>query len=360
MARYVFGIDFGATAARIAYVGDDGRAAIVPNTEGLNATPCAVCFSDPEMVWVGTVAWEEAMLNPEQVVINVRSRLGKEEPIISCGEKEFLPREVAALILRKLTGDAAKMLDTEVKDVVVTCPTWFVSSEKKALQDACGLAGLNLLSVIPEPAAAAIYYSTDSSWLQEGEKTILLYDLGGTTFDVSVLKWSREEIRIICSDGDHDLGGKLWDEALMGYLDQQFREETHFNGDFDAYDAQELRLKAEQAKRWLTARTEVPVRICLAGANVRVLLTRDTFEELTEHLLNMTLQLTDRCIAKAKEKGCRVEEIVLAGGASRMPRIKDALEKRYGINTRIMEPDAAVAKGAAIYGQLLEPIYPRY
>jgi molecular chaperone DnaK (HSP70) len=346
MAKYVFGIDLGTTYSCIAYVDETGRAVVVNNSEGTNTTPSVVNFASPTDVVVGQVAKDNAVIDPDNTVMLVKSLMGKSNYAITYNGEDLTPQEVSSYILRKLTGDAAKMLDTEVKDVVITCPAYFGDAERKATRAAGEIAGLNVLEIISEPTAAALYYGCSR---EQEEKTILVYDLGGGTFDVTVMKIAPGEIEVVCSDGNHDLGGKLWDEALMGYLDQQFREETHFDGDFDAYDAQALRLKAEQAKQQLTGRPEVPVMVDASGKRARITLTRDMFNSLTETLLNQTIELTDCCIAKAEEKGCHVDEILLVGGSTKMPQVKEALVAKYGMEPKILEPDEAVAKGAAIY-----------
>ena len=205
---------------------------------------------------------------------------------------------------------------------------------------------MNVIEIISEPTAAALFYGCAK---EQEEKTILVYDLGGGTFDVTIMRISAGKIEVICSDGNHQLGGKDWDTEVMNYLAAQFCAETGFDGDFDEYAQQDLRLKAEKAKQQLSSRPEVPVMLDAAGLRARVSLSRETFDDITRALLNESLEKTDAAIAVAAEKGYKIDEILLVGGSTRMPQVSKALIEKYGIEPKILEPDEAVAKGAAIY-----------
>lgn len=346
MAKYVFGIDLGTTYSCIAYVDETGRAIVVNNQEGTNTTPSVVEFTADTIV-VGQVAKENAVIDPQNTVDFVKRLMGKSGAVaVTYNGKDKSPEEVSSYILRKLTGDAAKILDTEVKDVVITCPAYFGTAERTATKNAGVIAGLNVLEIISEPTAAALYYGCTKS---QEEKTILVYDLGGGTFDVTIMRISADKIEVICSDGDHELGGKDWDETVMKYLADQFCSETGFQGDFDEYAQQDLRLKAERAKQQLSSRDEVPVMLDVAGLRARISVSRATFDDLTAALLNQTLDKTDAAMAVAKSKGFSVDEILLVGGSTRMPQVAKALTEKYGIKPKILDPDEAVAKGAAIH-----------
>ena len=206
-------------------------------------------------------------------------------------------------------------------------------------------AGLNVIEIISEPTAAALYYGCAK---EQGEKTILVYDLGGGTFDVTVMRIGAGKIEVICSDGNHELGGKNWDDAVMQYLAGEFCSETGFDGDFDEYAQQDLRLKAEKAKQQLSSREEVPVMLDAAGLRARISISRTTFDEITQTLLNESIEKTDAAIAVAESKGYKIDEILLVGGSTRMPQVTKALVEKYGIEPKILEPDEAVAKGAEI------------
>ena len=346
MAKYIFGIDLGTTYSCIAYVDETGRATVVNNQEGTNTTPSVVNFASPTQVVVGQIAKENAVIDPQNTVSLVKTLMGNSNFAINYNGEDKSPEEVSAYILRKLAEDASKLLDTEVKDVVITCPAYFGTAERQATKNAGIIAGLNVIEIISEPTAAALYYGCAK---EQEEKTILVYDLGGGTFDVTIMRISAGKIEVICSDGNHQLGGKDWDTEIMNYLATQFCEETGFDGDFDEYAQQDLRLKAEKAKQQLSSREEVPVMLDAAGLRARISLSRATFDEITQSLLNESIEKTDAAIAVAKEKGYTVDEILLVGGSTRMPQVTKALVAKYGIEPKILEPDEAVAKGAAIY-----------
>lgn len=346
MAKYIFGIDLGTTYSCIAYVDETGRATVVKNKEGTNTTPSVVNFADSSLVVVGQVAKETAVIDPQNTISLVKTLMGKSNFAINCNGEDLSPEVVSSYILRKLALDAGEILNTEVKDVVITCPAYFGTAERTATKNAGEIAGLNVIEIISEPTAAALYYGCTKV---EGEKTILVYDLGGGTFDVTIMRISGGKIEVVCSDGNHQLGGKDWDTEVMNYLATQFCSETGFNGDFDEYAQQDLRLKAEKAKQQLTAREEVPVMLDAVGLRARVRLSRDTFDEITQALLNESIEKTDAAIAVAESKGYKVDEILLVGGSTKMPQVKKIIVEKYGMEPKVLEPDEAVAKGAAIY-----------
>jgi len=346
MAKFVFGIDLGTTYSCIAYVDETGRPTVINNSEGANTTPSVVNFPSPTQVVVGQVAKENAVIDPQNTIGLVKTIIGKSDFAISYNGEDKSPEEVSAYILRKITEDAAKMIDTEVKDVVITCPAYFGTAERTATMNAGIIAGLNVLEIISEPTAAALYYGCTK---EQDDKTILVYDLGGGTFDVTIMNISESKIEVICSDGNHELGGKDWDEAIMRYLAGEFVSATGFEGEFDEYAQQDLRLKAEKAKQQLSSREEVPVMLDAAGLRARISFSRATFNDITSTLLNETIEKTDAAIAVAKDKGYNVGEILLVGGSTRMPQVIEALKAKYGMEPKILEPDEAVAKGAAIH-----------
>lgn len=346
MAKYVFGIDLGTTYSCIAYVDETGRATVVNNSEGTNTTPSVVNFASPSQVVVGQVAKENAVIDPDNTISLVKTLMGKTDFAISYNGEDKSPEEVSAYILRKVAEDAAKMLDTEVRDVVITCPAYFGTAERTATKNAGIIAGLNVLEVISEPTAAALYYGCAR---EQEEKTILVFDLGGGTFDVTIMNISSEKIEVICSDGNHELGGKDWDEAVMRYLAEEFISRTGFDGEFDEYAQQDMRLKAEKAKQQLTSRDQVPVMLDAAGLRARINLTREKFDEITSALLGEAIEKTESAIDVAKEKGYNIDEILLVGGSTRMPQVTKAIVDRFGMEPKILDPDEAVAKGAAIH-----------
>lgn len=347
MSKYVFGIDLGTTYSCIARVDDTARAEVIKNNDGDNITPSVVEF-DGDNVIVGADAKSEAVLNPENTVMLVKTLMGKTDFAINYNGEDKTPEEISAFILRKLTQDDSEQLGVEVKDVVITCPAYFGTAERTATKNAGKIAGLNVLEIISEPTAAALYYGCAK---EQNEKTILVYDLGGGTFDVTIMRISSDKIQVICSDGDHDLGGKNWDEVLIEYLADQFVKKIGYDIEFDEYAKQDLRLKAEKIKKQLTSRSQAGDLLEVMGNREKVSITRDEFEEITSTLLNETLKKTKEVIDVAKRKGYeKIDEILLVGGSTRMPQIKRALTENFGgIEIKILEPDEAVAKGAAIH-----------
>ena len=346
MAKYVFGIDLGTTYSCISYVDETGRASVANNAEGTNTTPSVVNFASPNQIVVGQVAKENAVIDPNNTISLVKTLMGKSDFAINYNGEDKSPEEVSAYILRKVTEDASKLLDTEVKDVVITCPAYFGTAERTATKNAGIIAGLNVLEIISEPTAAALYYGCAK---EQTEKTILVFDLGGGTFDVTIMSISSEKIEVVCSDGNHELGGKDWDEAVMRYLAEEFISQTGFDGEFDEYAQQDMRLKAEKAKQQLSSREEVPVMMDAAGLRARISLSREKFDEITSTLLSEAIEKTEQAIDIAKNKGYEVDEILLVGGSTRMPQVTKALVEKYGKEPKILEPDEAVAKGAAIH-----------
>lgn len=346
MAKYVFGIDLGTTYSCISYCDETGRPVVVKNNEGTNTTPSVVNYTPDGEVVVGQVAKENSVMEPDRTVSLVKTLMGKTDFAIEIDGESKSPEEVSSCILKKVTGDAAKLLDTEVKDVVITCPAYFGTAERKATEAAGRIAGLNVLAVINEPTAAAICYGCTKS---EEAKNILVFDLGGGTFDVTIMKISSSAIEVVCSDGNHELGGKDWDEAVMRYLVNEFISQKDFDGEIDEFDQAGLRLQAEQAKQQLTSRETVPVMVQIQGIRAKIELTRTKFDEITKPLLLQAIEKTDAAIATAKNAGVEIDDIILVGGSTRMKQVEEALVSKYGKEPKQFDPDEAVAKGAAIH-----------
>jgi molecular chaperone DnaK (HSP70) len=346
MAKHVFGIDLGTTYSCIAHVDENEKPVVIPNLEGTYTTPSVVNFPDAGQFVVGQIAKESAVVDPQNTVAFVKRYMGKSDFVKSCHGEDKSPEEVSSYILRKLAEDASRALDTEVKSVVITCPAYFGDQEKVATKNAGKIAGLDVLAIIAEPVAAAIYYGMTRS---DAEKTILIYDLGGGTFDVTVMRISSEKIEVICTDGDAELGGKDWDEELIRYLWNEFKSKKNHDGEMDDETREDLRLKAENAKQHLTGKEKTTVPVDVAGLKERIEITREAFEELTLPLLNKSIEITDRAIEVAKGKGCSVDEILLVGGSTKMPQVSKALTEKYGKEPKKLDPDEAVAKGAAIH-----------
>ena len=348
-----FGIDLGTTYSCISYVDEvSGEPVVVDSSEGSNVTPSIVCFEDEDTIVVGEVAKETAVVSPEATCEFVKRRMGVDTVAITYNETDYSPEQISSLILKKLVLDAEAALDTEIKDVVITCPAYFGIAERTATENAGKMAGLNVLEIINEPTAAALCYG---SLRGEEDKTILVYDLGGGTFDVTIIRVTPEEIVAIATEGDHQLGGKDWDTELMDYLEREFKDQKEFDEEFDLEAQQDLRLRAERAKQQLTAKPKTKVMVQANGMKANLELTREKFEEITSSLLRKTIDLTNHALEAARKKGVtQIDEIILVGGSCKMPQVKAAVEEAYpNIPIKMFDPNEAVAKGAALHADSL-------
>ncbi|MDX2037695.1 MAG: Hsp70 family protein [Isosphaeraceae bacterium] len=346
--RRVYGIDLGTTYSAIAYVDEHGKPVIVPNQESERITPSVVLF-DGESVIVGNTAKEAAKVEPQRVVSRIKQHMGDAQFVFEHDGQAYGPEDISSFILRKVVGDAEQALGEKITDVVITCPAYFGTDEREATAKAGRLAGLEVRAILNEPTAAAVAYG-----LEQGEdQTVLVYDLGGGTFDVTMIEIKDRLIRVICTGGDHRLGGALWDEAIVMHLAEEFRAQTSEESDplDDPEVLNDLFLQAERGKKTLTQRDKAPFRVTHAGKQARVELERSKFEEITKHLLDRTLELTHEMLADARAKGVdRFDKLILVGGATRMPQVRERLVAEFGREPEVYDPDEAVAKGAALYG----------
>jgi len=344
----VYGIDLGTTYSCIACVDDVGRPTVLRNLEGTDTTPSVVFFESPENVIVGATAKDSAVLEPDLVVSRIKRDMGHDVTHRIHG-RDYTPEEISALILRKLADDAQVATGEPVEDVVITVPAYFGAAEREATRRAGRIAGLNVIDIISEPIAAAITYGV----LNPGEDhTILVYDLGGGTFDTTVIRLTGGDIEVVCTDGDHELGGADWDDQVAEELAERFRAEHPDASDplSDKQTEQQLRRDAEDLKRTLSARTQHVVRVMHDGRVAKVELSRDDLEELTRTLLDRTIEITRRTIETARSKGVTsFDHLVLVGGSTKMPAVQEALRAEFGLTPRVQDPDLAVAKGAALY-----------
>jgi len=345
--KRVYGIDLGTTYSAIAYVDEHGKPVIVPNQESERITPSVVLF-DGENIIVGNTAKESAKVEPDRVVSRVKQSMGDPNFVFEYDGQSYSAEDISSFILRKVVGDAEIALGEQISEVVITCPAYFGTSEREATANAGRLAGLNVRAILNEPTAAAIAYG-----LEQGEdQTVLVYDLGGGTFDITMIEIKERLIRVICTGGDHRLGGVLWDEAIVMYLAEQFKSQTGEQGDplDDPEVLNDLFLQAERGKKTLTQREKAPFRVTHMGHQARVELDRAKFEEITKHLLDRTVELTHEMLADARAKGyTRFDKIILVGGATRMPQVRDRLVGELNAEPEIYDPDEAVAKGASLY-----------
>jgi molecular chaperone DnaK len=351
-AEMVFGIDLGTTYSCIAYVDEYGKAVVIPNVEGDRTTPSVVQFEGTNRV-VGKEAKNNAVLYPHQVVEMVKRQMGTSDWVFTDEGTDYRPEEISSYILRKLANDAELHLGRPVQEVVITCPAYFGIAQREATARAGQIAGLTVREVINEPTAAAIMYGLQN----DQDQTVLVFDLGGGTFDITVIEIKGGIITVVATGGDHYLGGRNWDEAVVQYLAQEWMNETGSSDDpLESLDTQQdLWNKAEGAKRALSARQETTIPVMHAGERVGVKLTREKFDELTAGLLARTLTYTKATIDEAAKRGfTRYSQFLLVGGSTKMPQVVELLQKEFpNIPQRSFDPDEAVAKGAAVYGQKL-------
>lgn len=351
--KYVYGIDLGTTYSCIACIDKDGTPTVLKNVEGDNTTPSVVSFNGDNEYTVGIIAKNNAIIEPDTTVSFVKRLMGKSDTAIGYNGHAYSPAEISSLILKKVADDAAHVTGQEVKDVVITVPAYFGDDERKATKIAGEYAGFNVLAIINEPTAAAICYGIKNN---DANSKVLVFDLGGGTFDVSIISVDNGEITELCHDGDDTLGGKDWDDALVLYLKKQFDKETSGSVDVEAEDEQELLLTAEKTKKQLSGRDSVPVPISIGGERAKITVTRDTFDAITKSLLDRTIDVVARAFGIAEKMGVRksdIDTILLVGGSTKMPQVEKIIIEKYGITPKVFEPDEAVAKGAAIYAYTL-------
>jgi len=342
-----FGIDLGTTYSCIAYIDESGRPTLIKNALGEDSTPSVVYFETPDNVVVGKDAKNSAKLYPELVISLIKREMGEDVEYSLHGELHT-PESISALILRELARSAAEQTGQEVKDVVITVPAYFGVAEREATRNAGKIAGLNVLNIVPEPVAAALHYESVGS----GEdRTILVFDLGGGTFDTTVIRLSGDDINVVCTDGDHRLGGANWDEEIVLFLLAWFRSE-HPEVDADSSEEfrQELIAAAEDMKKSLSTTRSRRYAMTYGGQTARAELTRDDLEELGSGLLERTMYITERTIQTARAAGVtHFDDVLLVGGSTRAPAVAAKLRERFGFEPKLHDPDQAVAKGAALF-----------
>jgi molecular chaperone DnaK (HSP70) len=347
----VYGIDLGTTYSCIAHMNESGRPVAITNAEGDRITP-SVVFFDGENRVVGKEAKNNAVLYHDRIVEMVKRQMGHSDWVFFYNGTEYTPEEISSYILRKVVGDAEAVLGCKITDVVITCPAYFGINEREATAKAGEIAGLNVRSIINEPTAAAISYGLH----QDKDQVVLVYDLGGGTFDITMIEIKSGEINVIATGGDHWLGGRNWDEVVVNYLAEQWKAITGTSEDplDDPETAQDMFLRAEEGKKGLSARDKADISITHAGRRERITLTREKFDELTAQLLERTIAFTHNMLEEAAKKNfTKFDQILLVGGATRMPQVPERLRREFNLEPKIHDPDESVAKGAAWYGQKL-------
>ena len=347
----IFGIDLGTTYSCIAYVDEYGKPVTVPNLDNSPVTPSVVFFESADSVSVGEVAKQALQSDPDLVCSTIKRQMGNPDFVFNANGIDYKPETISSLILKKLASDASEKLGEEVKDVVITCPAYFGLDEREATKKAGEIAGLNVLSIINEPTAAAISYGLKV----DEPQTVMVYDLGGGTFDVTIIKVAEGVIEVVATGGDHKLGGKDWDNEIQKLAIDQYVQQTGGSPD-DIYDDTmilgDLELRSEQAKKQLSTREKTTFR--LNGAKVEI--SVEQFENNTAGLLQTSIDKTHDTMKEAAAKGItKYDKILLVGGSTFMPQVKNRLAQEFpDIPIEFCDPNESVARGAAIYGQNLE------
>ncbi|MFX0576669.1 Hsp70 family protein [Nocardia nepalensis] len=359
----VYGIDLGTTNSAIARIDADGRPEVMIGLNGEATVPSVVLFASAFDHLVGEGARRQARLDPEHVCALVKRRMGDTDWRFAAHGQTWSAPAVSALILKSLASDAEFGGGEPVKRVVITVPAYFGDEERRATIQAGTYAGFDVAGVLSEPIAAALSYGfgrLDGS-VDVGKRgpreTVLVYDLGGGTFDATVIELADRRISVLAVEGDHQLGGADWDERIALYLSQKFCEANPDAEDplDDSAGSQMLVLAAERAKRELTDADRTDVVIAHDGARAVIPLTRDEVDAMTSSLMRRTIDLTRDCLTAASKRGVTsVDRLLLVGGSSRMPMVERELRKELGLTGELRDPDLSVARGAALYGEKLE------
>lgn len=347
----IFGIDLGTTYSCIAYVDEFGKPVVVPNQESSPVTPSVVAFEESGNVSVGQAAKETLATDPTSVCTGIKRQMGNKDFTFSAFGTSYAPATISSFILAKLAKDASESLGEEVKDVVITCPAYFGLDEREATKQAGEIAHLNVLAIINEPTAAAISYGLNV----DKPETVMVYDLGGGTFDVTIIQVADKQIHVIATDGDHMLGGKEWDDEIKALVATEYSEITGEPVDsvYDDTDVMgELEVKAESMKKQLTLKESTKTRV--KGQLVEI--TREEFEQHSTALLESSISKMHEVMAAAAEKGVTsFDKVLLVGGSTFMPQVRERLKVEFpSTPIDFCDPNQSVAKGAAIYGASLK------
>jgi molecular chaperone DnaK (HSP70) len=344
----IVGIDLGTTYSMVATIGEHGRPVALANELGDATTPSAVYFESASSVLVGSTAITAAVADPDNVVTLIKRQMGTECEL-RCHGVAHTPESVSALILRAVVDSAAaRLADGGPVRAVITVPAYFGIREREATYQAARLAGIDVLELLAEPVAAALHYGT-SALSASDSADVLVYDLGGGTFDTTVLRVDAAGINVVATDGDSELGGADWDARVADHLTRRFADTTGVDVDDDDLFPQQATFQAEAVKRALSTATVRDVRLRSGTTTATVELDRDTLERVTADLVDRTLAIVARTLDDARDRGVRsIDEVILVGGSTRMPAIAKAVASRFGIRPRLLEPDFAVAFGAAV------------
>ncbi|GIO40523.1 MULTISPECIES: molecular chaperone DnaK [Paenibacillus] len=350
----VIGIDLGTTNSCVAVM-EGGEAVVIPNPEGARTTPSVVGFKKDGERIVGETAKRQAITNPDRTIMSVKRHMGTNHKETVDG-KDFTPQEISAIILQKLKSDAEAYLGQTVTQAVITVPAYFNDSQRQATKDAGKIAGLEVLRIVNEPTAAALAYGLEKA----EDQTILVYDLGGGTFDVSILELGDGFFEVKATSGDNNLGGDDFDQKIIDYLVAEFKKDQGIDLSKDKAAVQRLKDAAEKAKKELsgvlTTTISLPFITVVDGVpqHLEVNLTRAKFEELTADLVERTMGPTRRALSDAGMTSADIHRVVLVGGSTRIPAVQEAIKKLTGKEPhKGVNPDEVVALGAAVQAGVL-------
>ncbi|MCA9842858.1 MAG: Hsp70 family protein, partial [Cyanobacteria bacterium HKST-UBA03] len=335
----VVGIDLGTTNSVVSVM-EGGKPTVIANAEGGRTTPSVVGFSKSGEILVGQLAKRQAVLNPERTIASIKRHMGTDHKT-KIDDKDYTPQEISALILRKLKSDASAYLGEEVRKAVITVPAYFNDSQRQATKDAGVIAGLDVKRIINEPTAAALAYGMDKA---KGDHTVIVYDLGGGTFDISIIEIAEvdgeHQFEVLSTNGDTFLGGEDFDLRLIDYLSDEFKKETGIDLHNDPLALQRLKEAAEKAKIELSSsqQTDVNLPYITADASgpkhLNVKVTRAKFEALVEDLVTKSLAPVKQALQDADLSASEIDDVILVGGQTRMPLVQEKVKEFFGKEAR--------------------------
>lgn len=349
----IIGIDLGTTNSCVAFL-EGGEPVVIPNSEGMRTTPSVVAFKDGERM-VGNIAKRQAITNPDRTIASIKRDMGSSRKVHIEG-KDYTPQEISAMILQKLKTDAEAYLGEPVTQAVITVPAYFTDSQRQATKDAGRIAGLEVLRIINEPTAAALAYGMD----KENNQKILVYDLGGGTFDVSILEIGDGVFQVLATAGNNRLGGDDFDQLIMDYIADDFKKNNGIDLRQDKMALQRLKEAAEKAKIDLSGVAQTTINLPFitmdksGPKHLDITITRAKFNELINDYVEQTRTLMQKCLSDAGLSASQVDKVILVGGSSRIPVVQDMVKKVTGKEPfKGINPDECVAIGASIQGGVL-------
>ena len=347
----IIGIDLGTTNSCVAVM-EGGKPVVITNTEGIRTTPSIVAFTKNGERLVGDPAKRQAVTNADKTISSIKRHMGTDYKVDIDGKK-YTPQEISAMILQKLKADAESYLGETVSEAVITVPAYFNDAQRQATKDAGKIAGLDVKRIINEPTAAALAYGLDN----EGEQKIMVYDLGGGTFDVSVIEIGDGVIEVLATNGDNKLGGDDFDKKVMDYMVADFKSKTGIDLSGDKMAMERIKAEAEDAKKKLSSATQVEINIPFITANeqgpqhLNMTLTKAKFDELTRDLVERTAIPVQNALKDAGISASELSKVLLVGGSTRIPAVQDKVKQLTGHEpSKKMNPDECVALGASIQG----------